>query len=229
MKENKRTARPHGEKDASLFKEYKENRKVLGKLITNLFSEVTDSQAFSAAKILGIYEAGFEESIRIRNDAEMSMHAEHCLLYFSIKGTPLLQLIFEEKRPTFKPQERKLIEVLLKSHFTIFKIEDIYKNGAIKVSDLMTSEERVLFDKTMNEQQSIGNYILCTVLDMGDYIMTGSGTLPFSIEYSGGQEVLKIFSEYLKSIDDITKIPPKETEKCVSDIFRYCFETKAFG
>ena len=229
MKENKRTARPHGEKDASLFKEYKENRNILGKLITNLFAEVTDSQAFSAAKILGIYEAGFEESIRIRNDAEMSMHAEHCLLYFSLKDTPLLQLILGEKKPIFKPQERKLIEALLKSYFTIFKIEEIYKNGAIKVSDLMTNEKRILFDKTMNEQQSVGNYVLCTVLDMGDYIMTGSGTLPFSIEYPGGQEVLKIFSDYLQSIDDISKIPPKKTEKCVSDIFRYCFETKAFG
>ncbi len=103
IKEPKKTARPQGEKDASLFKEYQENRIILGKLITRLFEEVTDSQAFSAAKIVGIYEEGFEESIRIRNEAEMSMHAEHCLLYFNLKDTPLLKLILEENKFTFNP------------------------------------------------------------------------------------------------------------------------------
>ena len=151
VKETKKVSRPQGEKDASLFKEYQENRRILGKLIATLFEEVTDSQAYSAAKVIGIYDEIVEHKIIINNEAEMSMHAEHCLLYRSQKNIPLLQLILDKKKVALKDKEQKLMAAFLKRHFTLLKIEEIYKHGAIKVTDLMTNEEKILFDKNFRE------------------------------------------------------------------------------
>ena len=206
-----------------LLKDYKENREIINHFdIFNLPKKDIDSIAVESAKKLHIF---YNSKIIVRNEAESNVHVDYCAFYHLHKGKTPIKNYVHKNKSKFKGKEAKLLNVLLNSRFTILRIEKMFNDGAIKVYDLDQNKDHLMIDVGINHTIDPGDYIVCTALDLKDYVMTSGAAIPFKSGYPGGEKVLKIFKQYTK--EKRIHLSFKTIVKYVAKIYSHCLTTGA--
>ena len=210
----------------SLSKKYSSMRELIGQYQQNIYESlrIDDEDDFQAAKELKNFDP-YIEKIVLRNDAETSVYVDYLSLYRIQNGKRKISILNSAKKNFVNESSQKIVEHYEKARFSLLKINKNYEQGAIKVTDLITQKEYLMFDKALNRSKKEGNYFICSTLNLDEFIMSSGGGVNIDGTSPGGKTILTLFKKHWDKIQKSKNIFDDDIVECVREIYSFCLRS----
>ena len=179
-----------------------------------------------AAKELGNFDK-YLNKIVTRNDAELNIFYDYISLYRRINGKSTMVNWRLDNPNLINEKNKGVITAFEKAKFAVLRLDKHLSHGAIICTDVVTKMEYILMDRALNESKLEGSFFVCTVLNMGSYIMTsGSGT-PLDPSSALGKSILTLLKKHLDKLRIAKRTLNRSVISCVREIFGFCLRSGA--
>lgn len=205
---------------AGAYQEYVKQRVILNGFYEDCFNEGMFDSAI-IAKELGNYDPVKEITV-IQNDAEMNVFCDYFSLYRQKNGVRFATHWLEEHKNRLTKANKNVIEGFTNARFSVLRLDKNLASGAIECLDIISQKPYLLIDKALNASKKEGCFFICSVIDMGVYIMTTGGGIPVDGRSVGGKAILTLVAN---SLTDFRSTPLPFTEaigNCVRKIYGFC-------
>lgn len=209
-----------------LSKKYIGQRELLSELYNKMEFLVRDNDVAAAKELKNYDEYG--KAVVIRNESEFNVFYDYILLYRKVKEKRALTDWLTNNKNAINLKNSSMINSLENASFSILRIDENLENGAIKVTNIATEEEMLLIDKALNRSQMEGKFFICSLLNMGRYVMTSGGGIPLDTSSPGGKSILTLSKEYLNDIKTGNNLSTNLI-KCVRKIYGTAIRGKALS
>jgi hypothetical protein len=213
-------------KDLSkLYQEYREQRENLCD-----YQKAADKYLFkediAAAEELGNFDV-YLDKIVLRNEAEINVFYDYLALYRKQKNNRSI-VHWQLNNPTsVTKQNRAVVTAYEKAKFALLRLDKNFAHGAIKVTNMITKNQCILMDRALNESQKEGCFFICSILDMGNYVMTSGGGITVDTISSRSKSILTLFKKHLEKLQSSKRVLNKDIAKCVQEIYGFCLRSGA--
>ena len=190
----------------------------------------------------GVYKAGIKEIVKIaqelgnfdpieekaviQNDAEMNVFYDYFSLYRQKKGKRFVCDWLEKNPKALNSTNEKVVKAYCNGRFAVLRLDKNLAFGAIQVVDVIFQKPFVLIDKALNASNMEGCFFCCSILDMGDYIMTSGGGIPLDGHSVGGKAVLTLIAGHLDQFRKSTAHFTLEIANAVRKIYGFCLRNE---
>ena len=188
----------------ALLKEYTKQRELLSELHNKTELLIIDNDV-AAAKELKNYD-DYGKAVVIRNDAEFNVFCDYILLYRKVGNKRTLVNWLKNTKEVINSKNKAVINSFENARFSILRIDKNLQHGAIKVINIATKEEMLLIDNALNRSKMEGSFFICSLLNMGKYVMTSGGGIPIDASSPGGKSILTLSKGYLNDIKNGNKL-----------------------
>lgn len=204
----------------NLYQEYREHRLQLGDHQVALQKNVFKYD-IEASKELGNFDT-YISKVVIRNEAEMNIFYDYIALYRALNGKRAIIQWHLDHPKYINKKNQTVVAAYEKSKFTILRLDKNLEHGSIKVTNIITKSECILMDKALNESKKEGCFFLCSILDMGSYIMTSGGGIPIDANSSAGKSALTLFKQYFTKLQESESVFNNDIIECVRIVYGFC-------
>lgn len=204
----------------NLYQEYKEQRIQLSKHQSALYKYII-THDINAAKELGNFDT-YISKIVIRNDAEMNVFYDYITLYRTLNHKRAIMQWHLDHPKLINKLNKSIAVAYQNARFAILRLDKNLEYGGIKVTDIVTKAEYILIDKALNESRMEGCFFLCSVLDMGKYVMTSGGGIPLNPSSSTGKSALTLLKKHLTKLQSAKDIFNNDIIECTREVFGFC-------
>lgn len=195
------------------------------RIILNDFYEACFNEGLNdidvIAKELGNYDPVKEIAV-IQNDAEMNVFCDYFSLYRQKNGVRFVTHWLEEHKNRLTKANKHVIEGFTNARFSVLRLDKNLASGAIECLDIISQKPYLLIDRALNASKKEGCFFICSVIDMGVYIMTTGGGIPVDGRSVGGKAILTLVAN---SLSDFRGTPLPFTEaigNCVRKMYGFC-------
>ena len=171
----------------------------------------------------------FDEYINkvvIRNEAEMVVLYDYITLYRKIENKRAIIYYNLQNPEIINSDNKQVINALEKSNFAILRLDKNLECGAIRVTNIITKQELILVDKALNASGKEGYFFICSLLDMGDYVMTSGGGIPIDSTSPGGKSTLTLTKKHLENLSK-AKALNNSVMEAAREIYGFCLRAGA--
>ena len=177
-----------------------------------------------AAKELGNFDP-YLEKVVTRNDMEFNALYDYIALYRKIDGKRAISYWREHHPKGVKKSNTAVVNALEKARFSILRLDKSLPDGIILATDLIHQKEVLLADRAMNASRMDGSFLVCSLLDMGDYVMTNGCGMTLNPRSPLGKSVLTLFKKDLDALRR-AKLPLTKTiSECARKVYGFCLRS----
>lgn len=180
----------------------------------------------NAAKELGNFDP-YMNKIVLRNNAEVCVFFDYIALYRMIEGKRTIINWRMNNPKAINKNNKAVVSALEKARFAVLRIDQNLAHGAIKVTNVITGNECILIDKALNSSHKEGCFFICSILDLGDYVMTSGGGIPLSPVSDGGKSALTLLKKHLSKLQSAKRPVNKGIIDAVREIYGFCLRSGA--
>ena len=181
----------------NVYQEYVKQRIILNNFYEDCFDEGLNDTAI-IAKELGNYDPVMEIAV-IQNDAEMNVFCDYFSLYRQKNGVRFVTDWLQKHKKRLTTTNKHVVEGFTHAHFAVLRLDKNLASGGIQCLDIISQKPYLLIDKALNASNKQGCFFICSIIDMGDYIMTTGGGIPVDGRSIGGKAILTLV---VNSLDD---------------------------
>lgn len=210
----------------ALLKEYTKQRELLSELHNKTELLIIDNDV-AAAKELKNYD-DYGKAVVIRNDAEFNVFCDYILLYRKVGNKRTLVNWLKNTKEVINLKNKAVINSFENARFSILRIDKNLQHGAIKVINIATKEEMLLIDNALNRSKMEGSFFICSLLNMGKYVMTSGGGVPIDASSPGGKSILTLSKGYLNDIKNANNLSDNLIE-CIRKIYGTAIRGRALA
>ena len=207
-----------------ILESYLKQRMLLSKYDNKAYVSIFNNDVIAAKEL-----KNYDEYIRkvvIRNDAERNVFYNYLALYRKIKNKRAI-IHWRLQNPTaVNAANKALVDALEKSEFAILRLDENLSHGGIRVTNVITHQELLLIDKALNASNLEGCFFICSLLDMGDYVMTSGGGIPIDSTSTAGKSTLSLSKKHMNNLRK-AKTLNNNVIKCVREIYGFCLRSGA--
>jgi hypothetical protein len=161
------------DRESELVDRYKHYRKVGRDLNMALAKQLPKTAVPECGKKLGLFKAG---TLILNNDDEIAILYDYCLYHYRRAGKNTIERYMEQSPPSPESDEAALLQAMLKSWHSVFRVEDIKPHQGAILRDLLTDSLLNLMDIGLSETGVPGILLTGRILPFADFHMS-SGTL----------------------------------------------------
>lgn len=177
-----------------------------------------------AAKELGNFDP-YLEKVVIRNDMELNALYDYIALYRKIDGKRAISYWREHHPKGVKKSNINVVDALEKARFSLLRLDKSLPNGIILATDIIRQKEVLFADRAMNASRLDGSFLVCSLLDMKDYVMTNGCGMALNPRAPLGKSVLTLFKRDLDALRR-AKLPLTKTiSECARQIYGFCLRS----
>lgn len=161
------------DRDSELVDRYKRCRETGRNLNTTLAKQLPKAAVPECGKKLGLFKAG---TLILNNDDEIAILYDYCLYHYRRAGKNMIERYLEQSPPPPASDEMLILQAMLKSHYSVFRVEEIKPHQGAILRDLLTDGTLNLMDIGLSETGMPGIILAGRILPFADFHMS-SGTL----------------------------------------------------
>jgi hypothetical protein len=176
-----------------LLDRYGQLRKAGIALNTKLARQVPKAAVPECGKKLGLFKAG---TLIFNNDDEVGILYDYCFHHYRRAGKNVIERYLEQFPPAPDSVETILLQAMLKSRYSVFRVEEINPHMGAALRDLITDETLNLMDIGLSETGSPGIILVGRILPLEDFHIS-SGTLIPLAELVCEQSITPIIRKFL--------------------------------
>jgi hypothetical protein len=211
---------------SKIYQDYAHERRILNELLKLSFDECMEDTV-DISKELGNFDS-LEETAVIQNDSEMNVFYDYATLYRGTKNKRFITDWFERNSNVITSSNKKVAQIYADARFSLLRIDHNLSHGAIQVVDVITQNSYLLIDKALNASKHEGLFFCCSIMDMGDYIMTTGGGIPIDGRSPGGKAILTLIINQLNDLKSPAVYTP-EVARCVKRVYGFCLRNSALS
>lgn len=206
---------------------YVTQRELLSKFHNQAFELLRDYD-LDAAKELGNFDE-YLDKIVIRNEAETNVFYDYISLYRKLNGTRAIKQWIKDNPEAVNKDNRAVVSALEKARFSILRLDENLPYGGIRVTNVINQKELLLIDRALNRSRKEGLFFICSLLDMGNYVMTSGGGIPLDPKVAAGKSAISLSQKYLEGMRK-SKLPiTNNTIECVRKVYSLCIRGGALS
>lgn len=211
----KKTADDRGD---VLLDRYKQLRKAGIALNTVIAKQLPKVAVPECGKKLGLFKAG---TLIFNNDDEVGVLFDYCFHHHRRAGKTVIERYLEQSPPHEESDEMVLLQAMLKSRFSLFRIEEIHPHAGAALRDLLTDETLNLVDVALSETGSPGIVLAGRILPVEDFNMSSGALIPLP-ESAFEHSIMPIVRKFLhgKSVSSHPLFKPSQEANFVAQIIR---------
>lgn len=177
-----------------------------------------------AAKELGNFDP-YLQKVVIRNDMELNALYDYIALYRKIEGKRAITHWREHHPRGVKKSNTAVVAALEKARFSLLRLDKSLPHGVILVTDMIRQKEVLFIDRAMNASRLDGCFLVCSLLDMGDYVMTNGCGMPLDPNAPIGKSALTLFKKDWDALHR-AKLPLTKTIiECACRVYGFCLRS----
>jgi hypothetical protein len=120
-------------------------------------------------------------------------------LYRQKNGVRFVTDWLQKHKKRLTTTNKHVVEGFTHAHFAVLRLDKNLASGGIQCLDIISQKPYLLIDKALNASNKQGCFFICSIIDMGDYIMTTGGGIPVDGRSIGGKAILTLV---VNSLDD---------------------------
>lgn len=186
----------------ALLDRYKQLRKSGIALNTALAKQVPKAAVPECGKKLGLVKAG---TLIFNNEDEVGILYDYCFHHYRRAGKNVIERYLEQSPPAAASDDMVLLQAMLKSRYSLFRVEEINPHLGASLRDLLTDEVFDLMDVGLSETGSAGIILAGRILPTEDLHMSSGVLIPLP-EPAFEQSIMPIARKFLR--DDSPKSHP---------------------
>ena len=117
---------------------------------------------------------------------------------------------------------KTVISAYEKARFTLLRLDENLPHGGIRTTNLFTQKKNLLMDIALNGSNMEGCFFICSLLDMGEYMMTSGGGIPIDATSNAGKSTLTLLKKYFKKLQTAKSEITVNTIKCAREVYGFC-------
>ena len=152
----------------------------------------------------------------------MCVFYDYIALYRKIDGKRTIAHWRMNNPKAINKDNKQVVTALEKAKFVVLRLDKNLEHGAIKVTNIVTHDECILIDKALHASKKEGCFFICSVLDVGEYIMTSGGGTPIDPKSSAGKSTLTLLKKHFAKLQSAKSPINKDITYCVREIYGFC-------
>lgn len=202
---------------ADTYQDYKTQRLLLNDYHSAIEKDVFLSRAImqAAAKELGNFEPSDGKPV-LQNESEANLFYNYIVLYRSVDGIRLICDLLEKHPKALNKNNKAVVLAFVNAKFAVLRLDKNLTDGAIQVVDVISEKPYLLVDKAINASKKEGCFFVCSLLDMGHYVMTSGGGVCIDGTSSCGKVVLTMVAKHRE------EFRAGNQDDGVKEIYGYC-------
>ncbi len=148
-------------------------------------------------KKLGISKAG---TLILNNDDEIAILYDYCLHHYRRGGKNVIERYLENSPPPPDSTEMLILQAMMASYYSLFRVLEILTYPSIKLQDLLTGQDIHLVDRGLSDTAAPGQIIAGRVLPFADYTIS-SGTLIPLPESVFQEKITPVVRKFCKTLE----------------------------
>jgi hypothetical protein len=186
--------KPTDDRDEVLLDRYKQLRKTGIALNTTLAKRVPKVAVSECGKKLGLFKAG---TLIFNNDDEVGILFDYCFYHYRRAGKNVIERYLEQSPPALESDAMVLLQAMLKSRYSLFRVEEIHPHRGARLRNLLTDETFDLTDIGLSETGSAGIILAGRILPTEDFHMSSGALIPLP-EPVFEKSILSIVRKFLR-------------------------------
>lgn len=168
--------------------------RIAGQWLNNtLTQQVSKTALMECAKKLGLLKG---KVLLLGGEDELTIVFDYCLFNYRREDKNIIQRYFEQHPPSPGSDEMILLQGMLRSHYSVFRVQQTYPGRGAILSDLTRLETLLLMDVGISSTAKPDQMFAGRVLPLGDYYMTSGTFLPITPEIS--KAIMPILVKFLQ-------------------------------
>lgn len=205
----------------SVYNEYLSYRLLLDDYYEQIDQKAIAPMEWEAAKELGNIDPIKQRPV-VENNAECNLFHEYLLLYRKKNCKRYICYWLDQNSNVLNKKNQKVILDHNNARFAVLRVEQLLPYNVTKVIDIISKKVYFLIDKGINTTQKEGSFFICSIMEIGNYIMTANGGIPFNGCLREGKAILTIIAKHLENFRK-AKIPlTQEVAEGVREIYSFC-------
>eukprot|EP01035_Chromulina_nebulosa_P026079 gene26079-34098_t len=205
---------------AHVYHEYVKQRVILNDFYEACFNEGLKDTTI-IAKELGNYDPVKERAV-IQNDAEMNVFCDYLSLYRQKNGVRFVTDWLEKHQNRLTNTNTRVIEGFTNARFAVLRLDKNMAFGGIQCLDMISQKPYLLMDRALNASNKQGCFFICSIIDMGDYIMTTGGGIPVDGRSMGGKAILTLVADCITDFRTTEEPYTDAIGNAVRKIYGFC-------
>ncbi|MGZ8218052.1 hypothetical protein [Methylomagnum sp.] len=161
--------------DADLLDRYKQFREASRNLNVTLAKQLPKVAAPECGKKLGIFKAG---TLILNNDDEIAILYDYAFHYYRRAGKSVIDRYLEATPPVPESIEAKIFQAMLKSYYSLFRVEQIKPRQGAVLRDLLTGTTLDLMNISLSDTGNPGIILAGRILPFADFAMSSGTMIP---------------------------------------------------
>lgn len=161
--------------DSDLFERYQQFREAGRNLNLTLAKQLPKPAVQECGKKLGLFKAG---TLILNNEDEIAILFDYAFFHHRRAGKNLIERYFENTPPAAGAIEALLLQAMLKSYYSLFRMEEIRPGRGALLRDLLTDETLEMMDKGLGDTGSPGVILAGRILPLADFNMSSGTVIP---------------------------------------------------
>ncbi|BBL72712.1 hypothetical protein [Methylogaea oryzae] len=149
-------------------------------------------------KKLGLFKAG---TLILNNDDEIAVLYDYCLYHYRRGNKNVIERFLEQSPPAADSLDMTLLQAMLQSRFSAFRIVSITPRQGAVLLDLVRGDTLELVDLGIAETGTVGTILVGRLLPLPDFHMSTGTLIPLSEgEFAGS--IVPIIEKFLPAGED---------------------------
>ena len=190
------------------LKNYKRLRVVGQGLNHTLTQQVSKAALTESAKKLGLLKG---KVLVFGSEDELTIVFDYCLYNYRRGDKNIIERYAEQNPRVPGSDEMILLQGMLRSHYSVFQVQQTYPGRGAILNDLIRLETLLLMDVGISSSAKPEQMFAGRVLPLGDYYMTSGTFLPITPEiFKAIKPVLDKFLQHPRRSDERLFSPSQE-------------------
>ena len=108
------------------------------------------------------------------------------------------------------------------ARFAVLRLEQLLPYNVTRVVDIVSKKAYLLIDKGINTTQKEGFFFICSIMEIGNYIMTANGGIPVNGCSRESKAILSIVAKHLENFRKAKTPLTREVAEGVREIYSFC-------
>ena len=202
-----------------LQKEYKKQRTELGNYQEKSWPLIFEHEIDAAIELGNLDK--FNNKVIIGNNAELNVFYDYVALYTKIDKIRFIKYWAKKNTKFINKNNKQVALALEQAKIAVLRIDRNLDNGAIIVTDIITQTSYILMDLALNRSNKEGHFYICSILDLGVYVMTSGTGILLSTNIDICKSILTIVKKHLPLLRKTKTAFNNNIIKCVREIFSF--------
>lgn len=205
----------------SVYNKYVLYRSSLDDYYEQINQKAVRPMEWESAKELGNIDPINQRPV-IENNAECNLFHEYLLLYREKNCKRYICDWLDQHSNILNKKNQKIALAHSNARFAVLRLEQLLPYNIIRVVDIISKKAYLLIDKGINNTQKEGFFLICSIMKIGNYIMTANGGIPINGCSRKSKAILSIVAKHLENFRKAKTPLTREVTEGVREIYSFC-------